>query len=654
MSFRPFDKFSLNKLRVLNPRKYSSNFVPSVQNQLRMQQSKRLTALRNQFNKHDIGVYVVLTQDAHDSEYTSFADNRREFISGFTGSAGTAVITENKAVLATDGRYFLQAGKELDPEHWELLKQGVPGVPTWQQWISQHVLKTGVNVGIDPEMISFAEYKGLIEALKKNELSADKVIPVKPNLIDQIWGEDQPKVSDSSVEVLPLKFAGRSFKDKLNELRAEIEKNRGVGFLVTALDQVAWLYNLRGTDVPFNPVFRSFSYVTHNNAVLYIDEDKITPEVREYLGTSVEIKPYKSIFEDAKGAKAALIEFNGQVKTLEERKKILVSSSSSWAIYDAFGGSDCVNVIASPVELAKSVKNPTEVSGCYTAHLKDGVALVKYFAWLEQELLSGNTKISDYNAGLKSEEFRSQQEGYRGLSFETISSSGPNAAVIHYAPAKNSKYYVDVNQVYLCDSGAQYLDGTTDTTRTLHFGTPTEEEIIAYTSVLKGHIALTKIVFPEGVNGYMLDALARQFLWAEGLDYRHGTGHGVGSFLNVHEGPIGVGFRINYTRNALQIGNIISNEPGYYKDGSFGIRIENMITVKEVKTKQNFGDKRYLGFDTVTRVPYCRKLIDVGRLTDLEREWVNKYHRTVFEEVSPLLGDDEQSLSWLERETGEL
>ena len=663
MSFRPFDKSSLNKLRVLNPRKYSTNFnfvapstgIPSQPtniNRMASTNAARLAELRVKLQSHGVGAYVVLTQDEHDSEYTSHADNRREFISGFTGSAGTAVITVDKALLATDGRYFLQAEKELDSSNWEVLKQGVPGVPTWQQWLSQHVLKTGTKIGIDPELISYSEYNGLIEALRKNQLSADYVVPVKPNLIDQIWGSEQPARSDSQVKILPLKYTGKSFEEKLKDLRESIATQHGAGFLVAALDQIAWLYNLRGGDVPFNPVFRSFTYITSDKAVLYIEDDKVTPEIREYLRDKVEIKPYRAIFDDAKIAKDIVIKANSNAASFEDQKKILVSSSTSWALYDAFGGAEAVSVIPSPVELAKAIKNPTEVEGFYTSHVKDGIALMRYFAWLENELKNGNTTLSDYNVGVKAEEFRAQMPDYRGLSFETISSSGPNAAVIHYAPAKDSKFYVDINQVYLCDSGAQYLDGTTDTTRTLYFGeNPTEEEIIAYTSVLKGHIALARIVFPEGVNGYMLDALARQFLWAEGLDYRHGTGHGVGSYLNVHEGPIGVGLRIHYTENALQIGNVISNEPGFYKDGSFGIRIENMVVVKEVKTPNNFGGKKFLGFDTVTRVPYCRKLIDVGRLTEAEIKWVNEYHAQVRADTESQLAGDELGLAWLLRET---
>lgn len=633
-----------------------------------MGSSKKLQALRSQFDDHGIGMYVVLTQDEHDSEYTSLADNRREFISGeymrnphfpstnlfvgFTGSAGTVVISKTKAVLATDGRYFLQADKQLD-KNWKVLKQGVPGVPTWQQWVAQQVVQTGAKVGIDSKLISYTEYDSLVSELQKHE-ALDSLVSVKPNLVDQVWGEDQPKQSEAPVKIHPLEFTGRSFEAKLTELRTYIAAKGGEGFLVSALDEVAWLYNLRGDDVKFNPVFRAFSYITANKAVLYIDKSKLSKEIIDYLGDKVQIKSYDDVLADCAQIKESLLVTNASAYSPEDRKKILVSSATSWAHFDALGGSKFVSVIASPVNLAKSVKNSTEIKGCFNSHVKDGVALTRYFAWLENELQNGNTTISDYNAGVKSKEFRSKMEGYKGLSFETISSSGPNAAVIHYAPATDSKFMVDINQVYLCDSGAQYLDGTTDTTRTIHFGTPKAKEIAAYTNVLKGHIALAKVVFPEGVNGYMLDAIARQFLWQQGLDYRHGTGHGVGSYLNVHEGPMGIGIRLNYTTSPLQIGNVISNEPGYYEDGAFGIRIENMVVVKEVKTKHNFGGKKFLGFDTVTRVPYCRKLIDIDLLMPAEIEWVDAYHQIVRDTISPFLAGDQLSKDWLIRETAKL
>lgn len=516
------------------------------------------------------------------------------------------------------------------------------------------VLATGATVGLDPTLFSYSEYQGLYNLMVKYEVG-DSLAAVQPNLIDIVWGAEQPKRSETPLILLPLQYTGRKFTDKLTDLRAAIKAKRGNGFLVSALDDVAWLYNLRGDDVPFCPVFRAFSYVTAEEAILYIDEVRITPEILKYLGKHVQIRPYEEVFTDSKQANLSLLTINSKTTRIAERKSILVSEGVSWALYDALGGPTSVSIIASPVELAKSIKNPVEIKGHENAQVKDGVALIRYYAWLENELtVRGNTTITDYAGGAKAEQFRSEMEDYVGLSFETISSSGANAAVIHYSPVKDSKYLIDVNKIYLCDSGAQYLDGTTDTTRTLHFGTPKPEEIDAYTLVLKGHIALASIVFPEGVNGYMLDVLARQHLWHQGLDYRHGTGHGVGTFLNVHEGPQGIGIRPSLGDNAIHIGNVMSNEPGFYKDGEFGIRIESVVKVKEISTPHNFGGKKYLGFETITRVPLCQKLINLSNLTDVEIDWINSYHDIVYRDTVAYLAGDKLSKAWLSKQTRKL
>lgn len=614
-----------------------------------MDTSAQLSSLRALFDKHGIDIYIVLTQDPHESETPARADRRRAFISGFTGSAGTAVISRTKAALATDGRYFLQAGRQLD-KNWTLLKQGVIGVPTWQEWVANELLANpGSSVGIDPSLCSYGEYKALAATLEKYDLG-DALVPVRPNLIDLIW-EDRPKQSETPVKILPLQFTGKRFQDKLADLRKTINAKRGLGFLVSPLDDVAWLYNLRCDDVPYCPVFRAFSYVTADKAILYIDEIKITDEIRKYLGKDVQIKPYEDVFSDSKQAHLSLLAHNVKARSITDRRNILVSQGVSWALYDALGGQSNVTIIASPVELAKSIKNPVELKGHQRAQIQDGVALIRYFAWLEKELHNGNTTISDYDGGVKAESFRSEMENFVGLSFETISSSGANAAVIHYSPVPESKNMIDRDQIYLCDSGGQYLDGTTDTTRTMHFGTPKSEEILAYTLVLKGHIALASIIFPEGINGYQLDVLARQHLWKYGLDYRHGTGHGVGSYLNVHEGPMGIGIKPGLGDNAIHIGNVLSNEPGFYKDGYFGVRIESVVKVKEVNTPKNFGGKRYLGFETITRVPLCQELIDVSLLTDDEVAWVNAYHESVYMDTFAYLAGDKLSKAWLLRQT---
>jgi Xaa-Pro aminopeptidase len=402
--------------------------------------------------------------------------------------------------------------------------------------------------------------------------------------------------------------------------------------------------------IPYNPVFFSYATVTANDATLYVDDNKLTKEVKAYLGDAVKLRPYDAIFEDVEALTKSL-DTNGTETEDKPKHKFLVSTKASWALQQALGGEEKVDEIRSPVGDAKSVKNETELEGMRACHIRDGAALTQFFAWLEDQLINKGAKLDEVEAGDKLEAIRSKHEHFVGLSFDTISSTGPNAAVIHYKPERGNCSVIDPKAIYLCDSGAQYLDGTTDTTRTLHFGEPTKMEREAYTLVLKGNIALEQIKFPKGVSGFALDTLARQFLWGQGLDYRHGTGHGVGSFLNVHEGPIGIGTRVQYSEVPLAAGNVISNEPGYYEDGNFGIRIENVIMAKEVETSHKFGDKPYLGFEHVTMVPMCRKLIDVTLLTEAEKQWLNEYHKEIFEKIKGYFENDPLTMKWLERET---
>lgn len=471
------------------------------------------------------------------------------------------------------------------------------------------------------------------------------------NLVDKIW-KDRPSRPAEKVIVLDEKYAGKSYKDKLDELRKDIKKKKAAGMVISMLDEIAWLFNLRGSDIPYNPVFFSYAAVTPNSATLYVDSSKIGSEVKDYLSNSVEIKPYDALFSDlTRVAETAAneVQQNGTTKS-PASAKLLLSNKSSWALSLGLGGEDKVEEARSPVSDAKAIKNAAELEGMRQCHIRDGAALIEYFAWLEHELLNG-TWLDEVQAADKLEQIRSKGEHFMGLSFDTISSTGANAAVIHYKPEPGNCSVIDPKAVYLCDSGAQYLDGTTDTTRTLHFGEPTAMEIKAYTLVLKGVISLDRAVFPKGTTGFGLDAMARQHLWREGLDYRHGTGHGVGSFLNVHEGPIGIGTRTAYSEVSLSIGNVLSDEPGYYEDGNFGIRIENMIMAKEAKTNHKFGDKPWICFEHVTVVPMCRRLIDPALLAPEERQWLNDYHQEVWEKTSGYFKDDERTTKWLKRET---
>lgn len=555
---------------------------------------------------------------------------------GFDGSAGCAVITMDKAALFTDGRYFNQASKQLD-SNWTLMKQGLPDVPTWNDWTVLESSKNG-KVGIDPTLIPASSATKL-----KEKLQADKsasLMGIADNLVDQIWGNERPKRPENPLTVQVHKYSGKKSTDKLSDLRKFIKDNNGQGYIVSMLDEIAWLFNLRGSDIPYNPVFFSYAFITLDEATLYISENHLTSDVKNHLGASVKIKPYDAIFSELKSFK------------IEADSKILVSNRVSWALQEALGASN-VKEVSSPITLAKAVKNQTEIQGMRECNIRDGLALIQYFAWLEQELAK-KTDLDEVTAADELERLRSEKDLYVGLSFPTISGVGSNAAIIHYQPQRDDCGKMDPSKVYLCDSGAQYCDGTTDTTRTLHFGTPTDEEILAYTLVLKGHVAIATAVFPKSTTGYILDVLARQYLWAYGLDYRHGTGHGIGSYLNVHEGPQGIGARPAFNETPLEPGMVISNEPGFYKDDYYGIRIENDVIVKVANTPNTFGDRPYYEFETITMAPYARSLINVSLLTEPERVYINKYHKVVFDTISPLIEKSSYVYQWLERETSPL
>lgn len=612
--------------------------------------SARLSELRTLMKEQKVDIYIVPSEDSHSSEYIAPCDARREYISGFSGSAGCAIITHDKAALATDGRYFNQAAKQLD-SNWELLKQGMENVPTWGEWSADNA-SGGKVVAVDPTLITSGTAKKLDDKIKK--AGGAELLALDENLVDKIWGETRPSRPCQPAVRLDEKYAGKSVSAKLEDLRKELEKKNSLGFIVSMLDEIAWLFNLRGSDIPYNPVFFSYAIITPETATLYIDDSKVSPEVQNYLAENhVALKPYGAIFEDATALSSTASSSMPESKDglAGATKKFHISTKASWALKRALGGENLVDEIRSPIGDAKAIKNETELEGMRACHIRDGAALTRFFAWLEDQLVNKKVTLDEVQAADKLEEFRSKQDNFVGLSFDTISSTGANAAVIHYKPERGNCSVIKPDAIYLCDSGAQYLDGTTDTTRTLHFGTPTEAEKAAFTLVLKGNIALDMAVFPKGTSGFALDCLARQFLWKEGLDYRHGTGHGVGSYLNVHEGPIGIGTRVQYTEVPLAAGNVTSIEPGFYEDGLYGIRIENMALVKEVQTKFKFGDKPYLGFEHVTMTPYCRNLIDATMLTTEEKKWLNDHHAEILDKTKDFFKDDELTMTWLKRET---
>jgi Xaa-Pro aminopeptidase len=603
--------------------------------------TQRLASLRELMSQPDISVkaFVIPSEDQHSSEYLAYCDERRAFISGFNGSAGCAVVTHKDAFMFTDGRYFLQAEKQLD-RNWTLMKQGLPDVPTWQEFLSKH-LEKGTPIGIDPTLISAADAESLKKSLATR---GSELISLDKNLVDIVWGQDRPARPKSKVFPLEIKYSGVTSQDKIARIREELTKKKVKAVVVNMLDEVAWLFNLRGGDIDFNPVFFAYTVVTHDSITLFVDPAQIDEVVRKHLGPEVDIQPYDSFFQFLQGL--------GDKLSLKKDAQVLIGDKASLAIAEAVGQGNTI-IARGPVNDLKSIKNPVEMEGFRQSHIRDGAALARYFAWLEEQLHNG-IELTESQGADKLEEFRSELDLFRGLSFSTISSTGPNGAIIHYKPDPADCAVIRRDQIYLCDSGGQYLDGTTDVTRTLHFGAPTDEEKRAFTRVLQGHIAIDTAIFPNGTSGFILDAFARKALWQDGLDYRHGTGHGVGHYLNVHEGPHGIGIRIVYNNTPLKIGMTVSNEPGYYADGRFGIRIESVVIVQEAKTPNNYGEKGFLGFEHVTLCPIQKTLIQLDLFTTQERAWLNAYHAETWKKVSPLLGNDERALAWLKRECSPL
>ena len=600
--------------------------------------------------------YIVPTADAHQSEYVAECDFRRAYVSGFTGSAGTALLLSPAVSpthkLWTDGRYFLQASQQLSPD-WELMRARQPGVPDLEDFIA-NTLPEGSKVGVDPTTLSVTGYKALSEACRPKGI---EIVTHTANLVDEVWVA-RPPVPNNPIIVHGEPWAGESVASKLGKVRAEMSKHKCEALVVSTLDEVAWLLNLRGSDVEYNPVFFGYVLVTPDSVQLFVEPSKVSDEVRAHLGELVSYQPYTAFF----GYLSATL-----VPRLSASLRLwLDPHKANQAIYAAVPDAAVVWLSDSPVSALKSVKNETEVAGVREAHKRDAVAMCQFFSWLEEEAARDGVALDEVSIGDRLEQFRSAQKWFMGLSFTTIAGSGAHGAIIHYSPQKDTAARVSAEQLLLLDSGAQYRDGTTDITRTLHLGTPSAFQRLAYTRVLQGHIALARAVFPSGTVGPSLDVLARQPLWRDGLDYGHGTGHGVGAFLNVHEGPIGISASMRsptLMSSPLQPGNVVTNEPGYYHsaddplvDGSrhdaFGIRIENVMVVVEAATRfstSHGGSRKWLRFDTVSLTPISRKLIDTHTLTEVERSWLDDFHAECWREVGPRL--EGKAKEWLRRET---
>ena len=582
---------------------------------------KRIEDLRQWMAQQQVEAFIIPSTDPHLSEYVAPHWQSREWISGFTGSAGTVVVTRSEAGLWTDSRYFLQAANQLQGTDIELYKEMLPETPSIAEFLCQH-LQAGEAVGIDGSVFSMQEAFRLEKELNEKQIRLRSL----PDPMESIWS-DRPALPQVPAYIYETKYAGKTCTEKLKSIREEMKRQEVDTLLVSALDEIAWTLNLRGSDVHCNPVVVSYLLIGMEDAHYFIHPQKLNEEVCNYLEDNhVTCHPYESI-----------------CAYLAEQKDLhilLTPDKTNYAIYTAASRSCHVMEAPSPVALLKAVRNEQEIEGLRAAMQRDGVALVKFLQWLETAVPQGGQ--TEMSVTRKLHDFRAEQPLYVGESFDTIAGYGPHAAIVHYEATPETDVPLQPRGFLLLDSGAQYLDGTTDITRTIALGALTEEEKTDYTLILKGHIDLAMAVFPEGTRGAQLDVLARMPIWKHRMNFLHGTGHGVGHFLNVHEGPQSI--RMNENPVALRPGMLTSNEPGVYKAGSHGIRTENlMLTVPAGEGL--FG--RYLEFETVTLCPICTRGIIRELLTQEEIDWLNDYHQMVYEQLSPLLNEDERN--WLKQ-----
>ena len=586
----------------------------------------RLASLRQEMEARQLSAFIIPSTDPHAGEYVPEHWETRKWISGFTGSAGTAVITLDDAGLWTDSRYFIQAEEQLAGTGIRLFKDRLPETPSISEWLGS-ILKKGDQVGIDGWVNSHHEAQSLQNKLRKNGLS---LITMTEDIIDHLW-EDRPSLPKTPVFILDETRTGASCTEKISRIREAITKNGASSIILSALDEIAWTLNLRGNDVHCNPVFISYLLISAEGNTLYILEDKITDEVRTYLKEHhVEIKTYPALAKDLRSFKEKHL---GVLQISPLANEALYNLSSQYA--------DTI-VAPSPVALMKAVKNETEQAGFRKAMERDGVALVKFLRWLEEAVPAG--KESEVSIDQKLYELRAEQENFKGISFDTIAGYKEHAAIVHYEATPETDMPLRPEGLLLLDSGAQYLDGTTDITRTIALGPLTEEEKTDYTLVLKGHLQLQNAHFPAGTCGTQLDVLARIAMWKSGINYLHGTGHGIGHFLCVHEGPHQI--RMNHMPTLLEPGMIVTDEPGIYKAGRHGIRIENTLLIVPAQESE-FG--KFYKFEPLTLCPINKKAIAIEILTDEELTWLNEYHQMVYDRLYTFLSEEENA--WLKEAT---
>lgn len=583
---------------------------------------ERITLLRQAMGEANTQACIIPSTDPHIGEYIPAHWKTREWISGFTGSAGTVVITSDRAGLWTDSRYFIQAEEELQGSGITLFKMGLEQTPHPLEWI-RNQLSEGETVGIEGRVYSAHEAISLIRFFSQYQ------IKVKSDFApyDQLW-KDRPAIPNYKAFLLPENFTGENTVSKVNRIMAEIGKQGCNATILASLDMIAWVFNLRGKDIDYNPVVISYAILSQQETVLFINPDKLNSEIRGYLQEQgVVLAEYDKIYT--------------YVNQLSAGTTLLIAPQKiNYQLYGVIP-KDCrtIEVEIHPVDSFKSIKNPTEVKGFYSAMQKDGVAWVQFLMWMKKELKE-NKPLTELSISDKLKELRSEQAFFFCESFSTIAGYGPHGAIVHYSASTETNATIRPEGLLLIDSGAQYFDGTTDITRTISVGPVTDEMKKDFTRILKGNIQLSKAKFPKGTIGMQLDILARQFIWEEGQNFLHGTGHGIGHFLNVHEGPQSI--RMNYNPVAIVPGMVTSNEPGLYKAGKYGIRIENLLLTIPYQTNE-FGE--FYAFETLTLCPIDLYLIDWDLMTPEETQWLDSYHQTVYEQLSPSLGDHEKE--WL-------
>ena len=622
---------------------YQNIFVILQQNCIIMDVKERLAALRAQMHEQGLAAYVVPGNDPHASEYMASHWCEMQWLSGFNGESGTMVVTTDRALLWTDSRYYLQAGIELKDSTIELMRESDIDCPSVVEWLAvslpQPSLKGGSIVGLNPEMFSVNDFKAWREQFAEAGIGVKSVDLIKP-----IWTEGRPAIPSDKLYPYSADFAGETVESKISRMREILEskvesrKSKDYALIVSALDEIAWLLNIRGNDVEYNPVVISYVVLEGDKCTLFVNPEKIDSAAQNYLDfNNIDVQPYEAVFDYIHGLRGTIFYDGAKVNE---------------ALYEAIGASKvesqkskdvrAVN-IQSPILIDKAKKNAVELEGERIAMRQDGAALTRFFKWLEEEAFSNqHSAISEWDLMEKLHAFRAMGENFVEESFGTIAGYQGNGAIVHYAATREHCAEVKKEGMLLLDSGGQYLDGTTDITRTVWLGGRIPEQAkLDYTYVLKGHIALQTARFPRGTRGNQLDALAKQYMWQAGITFGHGTGHGVGHFLGCHEGPQNV--RTDNNPTPLEVGHIISDEPGIYRTGKWGIRTENLITVIPAKqTKATTTEDEWLTFETLTLCFYDTSLIEMSLMTEDEIDWLNAYHVRVYKEVSPLLNEEEK------------